>query len=101
MDAGECCASFRLVPLLDGDALGEVARLVDVAASADGDVVGEELEGDDFEDGEEEFGGGGDFQHVLDEACQVHRFLLFGCCACLESFVLLLRKSRSLRFATG
>jgi hypothetical protein len=35
--------------------------LVDVAAAFDGDVVGEELEGDDFEDGEEELGGGGDF----------------------------------------
>ncbi len=33
--------------------------MVDVAAAADGDVVGEELEGDDFEDGEEELGGGG------------------------------------------
>jgi len=31
--------------------------LVDVAAAADGYVVGEELEGDDFEDGEEELGG--------------------------------------------
>ena len=38
--------------LLDCNALGEVAGLVYVAAAADGDVVGEELEGDDFEDGE-------------------------------------------------
>jgi hypothetical protein len=36
----------------------DLARLglVYVAAAADGDVVGEELQGDDFEDGEEEFG---------------------------------------------
>ncbi len=45
--------------------------MVDVAASADGDVVGEELEGDDFEDGEEELGGGGDFEDVLDELVDV------------------------------
>ncbi len=41
--------------------------MVYVAASADGDVVGEELEGDDFKDGEEELGGGGDVDDVLDE----------------------------------
>jgi hypothetical protein len=34
-------------------AFGEVSRLVYVAAAADGYVVGEELEGDYFEDGEE------------------------------------------------
>jgi hypothetical protein len=39
--------------LLNGDAFGEVAGLVYVAASADGYVVGEELEGNYFEDGEE------------------------------------------------
>jgi hypothetical protein len=37
--------------LLHGDGFGEVAGLVYVAAAADGYVVGEELEGDDFEDG--------------------------------------------------
>ena len=47
--------------LLDGYGFREVSWLVDVAAAADGDVVGEELEGDDFEDGEEELAGGGDF----------------------------------------
>ena len=41
--------------------------MVDVAASADGDVVGEELEGDGFEEGEEELGGGGDVDGVFDE----------------------------------
>ena len=39
--------------LFHGDGFGEVSGLVYVAASADGDVVGEELEGDYFEDGEE------------------------------------------------
>src|ERR1017187_6324860 len=53
--------------LLHGDGLGEVAGLVYVAAAADGDVVGEELEGDDFEDGEEQLGGGGDVDDVFDE----------------------------------
>src|SRR5271165_1424673 len=35
---------------LDGDALGQVPRAVDVAAEGDGRVVGEELEGDPEED---------------------------------------------------
>ena len=56
---------------LHGDALCKISWLVDVAAAFDGDVVGEELEGDDFEDGEEEFGGGGDFQYMLDELMDV------------------------------
>ena len=46
--------------LLHRDGFGEVAGLVYVAASADGDVVGEELQRDYFEDGKEEFGGLGD-----------------------------------------
>ena len=41
--------------------------MVYVAAAADGDVVGEELEGDDFEDGEEQLRSGGDVDGVLDE----------------------------------
>jgi hypothetical protein len=45
--------------IFQGDALREISWLVDVAASADGDVVSEELEGDDFEDGEADFVGGG------------------------------------------
>jgi hypothetical protein len=47
--------------------LGEVSGLVYVAAAADGDVVGEELQGDDFEDGEEELGGLGDVDDVFDQ----------------------------------
>ena len=42
-----------LLGLLDGDAFGEVAGFVDVAASEDGDVVGEELQRDDGQQGEE------------------------------------------------
>jgi hypothetical protein len=45
--------------LLDGDGFGQVAWLVDVAASADGGVVCEELERDYFEDREQQLGGGG------------------------------------------
>ena len=52
--------------LLHGHALGQVSWLVDVAAAADGDVVGEELEGDYFEDREEELVGLGDRDDVLD-----------------------------------
>jgi len=40
--------------------------LVYVAASSYGYVVGEELEGDYFEDGEEELVGLGDVDYVLD-----------------------------------
>jgi len=53
--------------LLYGDGFGEVAGLVDVAAAADGDVVGEELQGNDLEDGEEQLRGGGDVDGVFDE----------------------------------
>jgi len=35
--------------LLDGDRFGQVARLVDVAAAADGDVIREQLERNNFE----------------------------------------------------
>jgi hypothetical protein len=38
---------------LHRDALSRVSGLVYVVASADGDVVGEELEGDYFEEGKE------------------------------------------------
>ena len=56
---------------LHSHTLRKISGLVDVAAAFDGDVVGEELEGDDFEDGEEELGSGGDFQHMLDELMDV------------------------------
>ena len=40
--------------------------MVDVAAAADGDVVGEELEGDDFQNGKKEFVGLRDVDDVFD-----------------------------------
>ncbi len=52
--------------LLNRHALCQIPRLVYVAASADGYVVGEELEGDYFQDGEEEFVGLGDVDGVFD-----------------------------------
>ena len=61
------CDAERERRLLDGDALGKIPRLVDVAASADGYVVGEELEGDDFEDGQEQLVGLRDVDDVLDQ----------------------------------
>ena len=36
-------------PLFDGDRFGEIARLIDVAAAAHGDVVREQLQRNDFE----------------------------------------------------
>ena len=51
--------------LFDGDGFGEVAGLVDVAVFVDGDVVGEELEGDGGEDGGEGFGDAGDGDDVV------------------------------------
>ena len=53
--------------LFHGDGFGEVAGLVDVAAAADGDVIREELQGDDLQDGQEQLRGGGDVDGVLDE----------------------------------
>ena len=43
-----------LQKLFDGDGLGEVARLIYIAAAADGDVVGEKLERNNFEKRREE-----------------------------------------------
>ena len=43
--------------LFDGDALGQIARLIDVAAAADGDVIRQQLQRHDFEDGQQQLGG--------------------------------------------
>ena len=51
--------------LFHRNALSEVSWLVYVAASSYGYVVGEELEGDYFEDGEEEFVGLRDVDYVF------------------------------------
>jgi signal transduction histidine kinase len=42
--------------LLDRNALREIARLIDVAAEFDGEMIGEELERDDGQDGADEIG---------------------------------------------
>ena len=54
--------------LFDGDGLGEVARLIHVAAAADGDVVGEQLQRNDFENGRDQFRRRGDFDDVIGSA---------------------------------
>jgi hypothetical protein len=54
------------VALLYRNRPGEVSGLVYVAASAEGYVVGEELERDYFEDGEKELAGLGDVDDVFD-----------------------------------
>lgn len=39
------------MPSLDGDRLGQVSRLIDIRALQHGDVVGEQLQGHDVDDG--------------------------------------------------
>ncbi len=46
--------------LLYGHALGEIARLIDVGAALDGDMIGQKLEGNREHDRREEVGG---FRH--------------------------------------
>src|SRR3982751_2638848 len=57
--------------LLHRHALGEVARLVDVAAAGDGGVVGEELERDDAQQRLEALERVGDVDHVVAVAADV------------------------------
>ncbi len=54
--------------LFDGDGLGEVAGLVYVAAAADGDVIREELQGDNLDERREQFEDGRNEDDVFDEA---------------------------------
>ena len=54
--------------LLDGDGLGEVAGLVNVAAAADGDVVGQQLQRNDLDQRREQFERGRNVDDVLDQA---------------------------------
>ncbi len=51
--------------LLDGDALGEIAGLVDIAAAANGDVVGEQLQRNHFEQRQQQFARDGDGDDVV------------------------------------
>ena len=43
-----CCSG----PLLNGDALGQIARLIDIASAADGNVVRQQLQRHDLENGQ-------------------------------------------------
>src|SRR5208282_6786650 len=54
-----------LVALLDGDGFGQVAGLIHVAAAADGDVIGEQLQGDDLQQDCEQFRRGGQLDDVI------------------------------------
>src|SRR6202050_5215525 len=51
--------------LLDGDGLGQVARLIHVASATHGDVIRQKLKRDDLEDCREKFGDGGNFDDVV------------------------------------
>ena len=55
----------RLVALLDRDRLGQVSGLIYVAAAADGDVIGQQLQGHDLENRREFFRRGGNVDHVV------------------------------------
>src|SRR5262245_53845737 len=64
--AGRSMSSYDITPrrrtgpaLLDGDGLGEIPRLVDVATEPDGHVIGEELKRNGHENGRQELGRGG------------------------------------------
>src|SRR5437763_3569747 len=60
-----CDARHTPNPLLDGDALGEVARLVDVAAAEPGDVVREELQRHGHHHRGQQLGSLRNVQHVV------------------------------------
>ena len=56
---------WGLVSLLDGDGFRQIPRLVYVATAPHGDVVGEQLEWDDFENWGKFFRSGGDVEDVV------------------------------------
>ena len=53
------------MPLLDGNAFGQVAGLVDVAAAADGDVVGQQLQRHDLQQRQKQLDRGRDGDDVV------------------------------------
>src|SRR5205814_8963947 len=59
--------------LLHGHALGEITRLVDVAAELDGEMIGEELEGDDGQDRADEIGDFGNGDDVVGNSFKLFR----------------------------
>ena len=44
---------MRMLHLLHRDALGEITRLIDIAAQANRDVIRQQLQRDDFQDGQQ------------------------------------------------
>ncbi len=68
--AGEACGMWR-VALFFYYGFGEVSRAVDVDIVFEGHVVGEELEGDYFGDGEQVFRGGIHFDYIADEVADL------------------------------
>src|ERR1700726_3042714 len=58
-------ASERTAALFDGYGLSEVARLIDVAAAAYGDVISEQLQRQDLQNRSHELGSGRNFDHVI------------------------------------
>ena len=57
-----------LPSLLYGDGLGEIAWLVNIAAAADGDVIGQQLKGHDFNERGEQLESWRDMNDVLHQA---------------------------------
>ena len=79
MTRGFCCYAVRWIrgssrqSLLDRHALGEVARLVDVAAELQCDVIGEQLKRNDRQQRLDDLGCVGDRQEDLATAIRVDR----------------------------
>src|SRR5438045_9567776 len=59
--------------LLDRDALSEISRFIDVAAELDGEMVGEELQGNDGENRADEIGDFGNSHDVVGDAFELFR----------------------------
>ena len=68
-DAGERAKARRRQRLLDGDGFGEVARLIDVVSEHVGDVISEQLEGQDAQEGLDDFVAGRYGEGVFGDAC--------------------------------
>lgn len=57
-----------MAKLLHSDRFRQIARLVHVATATDGDIVSEQLQGDDFDQRGKQFENRWDVNNVLDEA---------------------------------
>src|SRR5207247_1984512 len=69
--ARNCTVTSATQQLFHRHALGQIARLVDVAAAGDGGVVGDELERDHAQERLERFERVGDFNDVVAVAADV------------------------------